>query len=958
MNKTKRYTSPIRRCERSAAILVALALVLSLGLVMGTPVAAANGPPVASGLVLHLDADAITGLSDGDPVATWPDLSGEGNDATQGTPADQPEWVEDALAGKPVVRFDGSDYLVEDSGSYTTPLTIFAVGLNTAGAGDSNQHSRLIQLSATSDFHGFFGSRSDDFATFFGNGSAWSDIAANTPGESVLTARLLAVVNDGATAAPYVDGVAQDTKTGTMAAATGLIIGSGMNGAQARSQYWGGDIAEILIYDRTLTTQERVDMEWYLGEKWLGWERPAQVWVCDTHGDDGNPGTFDDPFKTIQHGITVVAVDGTVNVKAGTYTENVTITRSLTLRSTDGADDTTITGLVTIDLDDGQTVVFGGEEGAGFTVDRGNPIPDSGILLSVDNGSEVTVSHNIITGEDAGIRSEAATIEGGSTVTIEHNVITNNPGHGVHLHYISESTVNVERNQITDNGGHGIYIWRIDDGPKTVTIAGNTITGNTDSGIHVTTVSASTLVIEDNRIQDNGQRGIYIQYVQQSSIVEMAGNTIGGDEEDEGNEGPGIYIDEILDSTVTIGGDTEAAANTISRNCRVSNATGVHVGSIRDSDVTIEYNTMTDNNGAGIYIGYIGHAPRTVTIARNIITGNAGAGIYAGHVIDSTLIIEYNTITDNLGTGIHISSISLAPCTVTITHNTVTGHLHHEGQDRDGIYVGHVYESTLNILGNVINENRYGIGLNDIYGSALDISFNNIFENDPYGVLVNSSDEPVDATHNWWGHASGPTHATNPDGTGDEVSDNVDFTPWLGAAMTNQPTGCTADRGYGEDASAQTDNVSANVTGGDDTTAVTVAEYVGNPTGVSSGLAAGTLYLDVHVSGTLPTQLVVEVDCPDGDCSGIVLRWFNGDDWHDVEPVSYTNGTIEATLSDTSSPTIAELTGTPFALGNLIPPVGGTAYPVNRMALLALWVGLAAIIAGATICVRRRRAQS
>ena len=40
-------------------------------------------------------------------------------------------------------------------------------------------------------------------------------------------------------------------------------------------------------------------------------------------------------------------------------------------------------------------------------------------------------------------------------------------------------------------------------------------------------------------------------------------------------------------------------------------------------------------------------------------------------------------------------------------------------------------------------------------------------------------------------------------------------------------------------------------------------------------------------------------------------------------------------------------------------PVGGEAYPVNKLAILAPWIALAAaIIAGATIFMRRRRAQS
>ncbi len=44
----------------------------------------------------------------------------------------------------------------------------------------------------------------------------------------------------------------------------------------------------------------------------------------------------------------------------------------------------------------------------------------------------------------------------------------------------------------------------------------------------------------------------------------------------------------------------------------------------------------------------------------------------------------------------------------------------------------------------------------------------------------------LDATSSWWGTATGPTHSSNPSGTGDSVSDNVNFTPWL----TSPPSFC------------------------------------------------------------------------------------------------------------------------------------------------------------------------
>ena len=38
----------------------------------------------------------------------------------------------------------------------------------------------------------------------------------------------------------------------------------------------------------------------------------------------------------------------------------------------------------------------------------------------------------------------------------------------------------------------------------------------------------------------------------------------------------------------------------------------------------------------------------------------------------------------------------------------------------------------------------------------------------------------INATKNWWGDDTGPYHPTeNPNGKGDNVTDYVDFSPWL-----------------------------------------------------------------------------------------------------------------------------------------------------------------------------------
>jgi hypothetical protein len=83
----------------------------------------------------------------------------------------------------------------------------------------------------------------------------------------------------------------------------------------------------------------------------------------------------------------------------------------------------------------------------------------------------------------------------------------------------------------------------------------------------------------------------------------------------------------------------------------------------------------------------------------------------------------------------------------------------------------------------------YGIYLESVTGgSTVLINSNSLAGNGDYGVYVKASTVTVDATYNWWGHASGPSGgeadpvtARIADGTGVAASKNVHFDPWLTA---------------------------------------------------------------------------------------------------------------------------------------------------------------------------------
>src|ERR1043165_8435631 len=74
-----------------------------------------NIPATIADLQLWLKADAIPGLSDSDPIATWPDESGNARDVTQiGAPTQRPLYkTSGGVGGLPYALFDGVDDVMD-----------------------------------------------------------------------------------------------------------------------------------------------------------------------------------------------------------------------------------------------------------------------------------------------------------------------------------------------------------------------------------------------------------------------------------------------------------------------------------------------------------------------------------------------------------------------------------------------------------------------------------------------------------------------------------------------------------------------------------------------------------------------------------------------------------------------------------------------------------------------------
>ena len=119
--KSLNIINPIRDYLKHTALAGAMAAGLAM------PVTAAPPPGGVTGLALWLDASQLTGLSDGNTVDTWTDMSGVGNHATK--TAGAPTYKTGVLNGQPVIRFnDASAFTTANlSSQFPSAATVFIV---------------------------------------------------------------------------------------------------------------------------------------------------------------------------------------------------------------------------------------------------------------------------------------------------------------------------------------------------------------------------------------------------------------------------------------------------------------------------------------------------------------------------------------------------------------------------------------------------------------------------------------------------------------------------------------------------------------------------------------------------------------------------------------------------------------------------------------------------------------
>ena len=174
------------------------------------------------------------------------DQSGQSNHLTPTDTAKRPAWIANGGNGRPTFRFDGSD----DNLPFTTAIS------------DLYSVFWVLKDNPTSGYRTFLNSSSVN--TFLSDISTkiWGPFAATVvkSGETRLNGTL---INGTLVNRPTQPAILSLVMTGVTTA-----NGIGGNGPGASANAWFGDVAELILYNRTLTAAERLQVEQYLAARY------------------------------------------------------------------------------------------------------------------------------------------------------------------------------------------------------------------------------------------------------------------------------------------------------------------------------------------------------------------------------------------------------------------------------------------------------------------------------------------------------------------------------------------------------------------------------------------------------------------------------------------------------------------------------------------------------------------
>jgi len=212
--------------------------------------------------------------ADSDPVGRWTDRSGANRHIYQSVANNRPTYRTSIVNGRNVVRFDGSnDILVGDdtTSDLPFPYSLFCVYQSSDAAGSvvgSTRQSGVnvaenIRKSAANTLMGLQqnGGATDSSATVTAADASWH--VAELVFSGTTSSLTFSVRVNGGTAANMSTSRARDNTGAVRRLEVGAAFAAGVS-----IDHMQGDIAEIVAYGRTLTTNERSTVLRYLGARY------------------------------------------------------------------------------------------------------------------------------------------------------------------------------------------------------------------------------------------------------------------------------------------------------------------------------------------------------------------------------------------------------------------------------------------------------------------------------------------------------------------------------------------------------------------------------------------------------------------------------------------------------------------------------------------------------------------
>lgn len=256
----------------------------------------------ASTNVLWLSADnavysdaGVTPAANNNNVAQWNDRSGNGRNASHATAGERPNYQTGVLNGLPVIRFTAAsgDRLLSTNVATGNTASVFAVASwsSLASSNPGIIHAAPAGLA-------FSGTTNDKVIGMWvsntGSNMVWGrGVQSNnsqrdipqTTGTTVNTFYSFANVYDGSNITQYVNntGAGSVTYDGTLKSWSDFGIG------RQAAESWNGDIAEVIAYNQSVNSAQRIIINNYLAAKYNLSLSSNDVYTMDNAGS----GNFD-----------------------------------------------------------------------------------------------------------------------------------------------------------------------------------------------------------------------------------------------------------------------------------------------------------------------------------------------------------------------------------------------------------------------------------------------------------------------------------------------------------------------------------------------------------------------------------------------------------------------------------------------------------------------------------------